>query len=223
MCVGGRIRLIHSISVKSFLDSFPAITCKSTGSPIRSHRTNILPMLQSLVIHCPLRGPYRQYHPVIKVLAQTGQVPAEIKREIPASTWHDWRRRDHTHAIGSDLVGLIQQDAPVLNACLSRAAFRKIIHAGYRLLLSIDRIVGEIRGAVKAIKNAKQRIAALISRDNITLGLKAMTSAFGISTQTYYRWKRSIPCPSSLKNLCRRLHPAQLTKDEVAVIRDPGA
>ncbi|EMF89295.1 hypothetical protein LEP1GSC005_1385 [Leptospira santarosai str. ST188] len=75
-----------------------------------------------------------------------------------------------------------------------------------------------MRGKRRIWTEQKKYIVSIITRISPLIGIKAACKLLKISTQRFYRWKNEAYYFNSTFNLCRKIHPKQLTSKEQRIV-----
>lgn len=161
---------------------------------------------------------YQSYHSDLKIAANLGVLAPEFATVIPASTLHRFRTADYSQLVGlqvdlAESMQLVRQFARDQNA---QAVFRAALRVKHLLV----RVVGAGRSVVNALARHKARVVKLVDAVRPVLGEHRMLTWLGITKTRFTRWRNqiSLQCPVSLRSLCLRTHPQQLSVREVRTI-----
>ncbi|XDD49569.1 DDE-type integrase/transposase/recombinase [Leptospira sp. WS92.C1] len=158
------------------------------------------------------------YHTALVLKAQLGMLSKKERSNIPNSTYSDWKRRDLSLMIGFTEDDPIHFKDEIYRKISESKTFRKTLSALLLVFQFYFSITENIRGKRRIWNEQKKNIVSIITRILPLIGTKAACKLLKISTQRFYRWKNEVQCFTSTFNLCRKLHPKQLTSKEQTVI-----
>jgi putative transposase len=138
---------------------------------------------------------------------------------IPRSTRFDWDKRDLQNSFGYDWF-LKNKD---LFQTLQLVAMNKKLLKINRVLFQIIAISRFMRVNMAGIKagrmSLKTVVVSNIQKVGKIIGVTKALSYLDLNFRQYIRLKRNITCSSSVLNLCRIKHPAQLLQKEIETIK----
>ncbi|AXR66887.1 DDE-type integrase/transposase/recombinase [Leptospira mayottensis] len=158
------------------------------------------------------------YHTALVFKTQLNLLSTLEKEMIPRSTRHDWKNRDLNSMIGYDENDPIFKNLNLYKKALESKTFIKAFKSLFSLYSFYNSLSENIQGKRRIWNDRKKEIASLIEKIAPFFSLKRACRFMKISVQRYRRWKKEIHCVSSAFNLCRKLHPKQLTIEEQQII-----
>ncbi|EMK26112.1 DDE-type integrase/transposase/recombinase [Leptospira kirschneri] len=158
------------------------------------------------------------YHTTLVFKTQMNLLSPLEKERIPKSTRHDWKNRDLTKIVGYDENDPIFKDLDLYKKALDSETFRKALESLFDVYSFYDSLSEHIRGKRKIWNDRRKEIVSLVEKIVPSFGLKRSCHFLKISIQRFHRWKKELHCNSSAFNLCRKIHPKQLTISEQKVI-----
>ena len=161
----------------------------------------------------------QSYHTDIAIQYKLGILDAGFASNIPSSTLHNWKRKDFSSFVGSEYVSDFDQNLQMIKDFLSKKALLKAAKAVYLVYCSYVKLFDVVKNKKKIFHQSKEVIIQTIDLIKDTVGFERALRAFGLSCQQFYAWKRTIKCPVSQINLCRKLYYNQLTLKEINVIK----
>ena len=159
------------------------------------------------------------YHTDIAVQYKLGILNQTLLKQIPSSTLHNWKNKDFSLLVGTEYVSDFEQNLQMIKDFLSKKALLKAAKALYIVYCSYVMLFNMVKSKKKIFRRSKEIIVRAIDRIKDAVGFERALRAFGISYQQFYAWKRTIKCPLSQVNLCRKIYYNQLTQKEVNVIK----
>lgn len=170
----------------------------------------------------------KRYHTGLVILHQNNALPTDIRKQIPYSTLHNWKKKDKSIIVGVDDPRIAPANIETIQELITQHHLMPVV----RTLLHVNRVLlrtlHKTKKYKKLLAQEKDTIIRITERFEKLLqqGLAPKTNRkrilkwFGVSLQQFHYWKREVKqCPSSLLDLCRVKHPHQLTTHETSVIR----
>ena len=160
------------------------------------------------------------YHTNLKLAAQTGLLPEEIKKQIPKSTLHRFVHTDYSSCFGMEYATVIEDNLKLIKQFLADQK-ALTVYRTYVLLKSLF-IKWFVKIPQKITFKCKEKIIYAIDRFKSIIGFEKIIKLFQITRHTYYTWKNQVdyPCTESLIHRCLRTHPNQLTQSEVLKMKN---
>jgi hypothetical protein len=170
---------------------------------------------------------YNSYHTNTIIALQAGLLPRDILKKIPDSTRFNWKKKDISKIFGFDDPRVFSQNIEIIKDLFRHKKILKVT----KTLLYVNQFLrstfNKIKNHKKYLADAKKEIIHLV--DQFISSMSSFTDPqktkkkvlkwLGITVHQFMYWKSNIKsCPSSLIDLCRSKHPAQLTIDEVKII-----
>lgn len=158
----------------------------------------------------------RRYHPLILLLYSSKMLDHEQVSQIPKTTLTYWKDFEHQNYYGADWAKkYIGQFDRIKDVYASSFLFKSMLlmiqtRKGF---LSIIKEVQESKKLMRIHANTMVESIDLM-RQKTKLKVNSICNLFGISRAWYYKQKQKIVCQLSVKELCFRKHPNQLTKRE---------
>jgi putative transposase len=138
---------------------------------------------------------------------------------IPRSTRFDWDKRDLQSSFGYDWFC---ENKDLFHTLQMVAINKKFIFMNKALLrvIAIKRFIKDNSIGIHAGRmSLKTVVASNIQKVGKIVGVTKALRYLDLNFQQYTRLKRNITCSSSLLNLCRIKHPAQLLQKEIETIK----
>jgi putative transposase len=160
-----------------------------------------------------MHKPHRTaYHTHIKILVSTNLIPDDIRRRIPRSNLHRWRREHQSKYKTFNTVR--QSDKQYYRA-------GDHIYAIMRVCITLRQLIANTPQFRRTIRQYKKTVVMLITRVKTVLGLKKVISLFGISVNTFLNWKAQsfTECFESLTRQCKKIYPSQATRAEINTLK----
>lgn len=158
------------------------------------------------------------YHTAIILKAQLGMLSKKERSIIPNSTFSDWKKRNLSLVVGFTEDDPVHFKDDVYRKISESKTFKKTLSALLLVFQFYFSLTENMRGKRRIWNEQKKNIVSIVSRISPLIGIKAACKLLKISSQRFYRWKNEIHCFSSTFNLCRKLHPKQLTSKEQTII-----
>jgi len=160
------------------------------------------------------------YHTYVKLLYVHGKLEPYAEKLIPSSTRHNWKGYDFSKVYGAN----DEQDFNEKLRVSLEVSTRKHLYELNRVIIQMigvwNVLLSSVKNKKEVLKRCSGKVVKMIEILPNTWKANKLLSRFGISTQQYNYWKRSIrKCGSSLSSLCRIRHPQQLTQKEVRTIK----
>jgi chorismate mutase len=179
---------------------------------------NVLLFLRYTV---PMSAPHRTYHTDVKFAAFWGLLPEDIAQLIPKSTLSDMRRRDPSYIWGSDFAAIVERMDLMKEIAKSRATLKAATTV--LCIVHLVRSIGVPFHHIPKVKDpeVREKILATLERLKGHLPLEALLKLLGLTRSQFHAWSRNLfACTGSPHSLCRKVYPNQLTRSEIAVIRE---
>ena len=166
--------------------------------------------------------PYRSktcYHPYLLVAFHLNCLPDKMLQIIPRSTRFDWDKRDLQSSFGYDWFC---ENKDLFHTLQMVAINKKLIFINKALLrvIAIKRFIKDNSIGIHAGRmSLKTVIASNIQKVGKIVVVTKTLRYLDLNFHQYTRLKRNITCSSSLLNLCRIKHPAQLLQKEFEKIK----
>ncbi len=144
----------------------------------------------------------------------------EKVKTIPRSTRSYWRQQQFTNLIGLNMSYLTDDEVALLEAKLIKVS--KLLKA-FRLYAGLLKVILlSQKNYLQDIDQYKSGFISVIDRlKSQDFPLKRICFHLGISAKKYHFWKRfQNACRFSVREICFRRHPNQLTLQEVNTIKD---
>ncbi|EMG12405.1 integrase core domain protein [Leptospira interrogans serovar Grippotyphosa str. LT2186] len=158
------------------------------------------------------------YHTALVLKAQLGMLSKKEKSRIPNSTYSDWKKRNLSLVVGFTEDDSVYFKDDVYRKISESKTFKKTLSALLLVFQFYFSLTENMRGKRRIWNEQKKNIVSIITRISPLIGIKAACKLLKISTQRFYRWKNEVHCFTFTFNLCRKLHPKQLTSKEQKVI-----
>ncbi|KAB2859607.1 MAG: transposase family protein [Flavobacteriales bacterium] len=165
---------------------------------------------------------YNAYHPNLKLLAINNLLPTNYKSIIPASTIATWKSNPNCikSIIGMDSFVGHDDFMKMVDDLSSRALFFKSVRIFWKVVTTYSTIINSAENKKELFRINKLDICNCIAFVKKSIGLKRACKVFGISTNQFGYWKKSIVgCTHSSLNLCRKTYNHQLLETEIATIK----
>lgn len=158
------------------------------------------------------------YHTALVIKAQLGMLSKQERSCIPNSTFSDWKKRNLSLLIGFTEDDHVRFKDDVYKRISENKTFKKTLSALLVVFQFYFSLTENMRGKRRIWSEQKKNILYIVTRISPLIGVNTACKLLKISTQRFYRWKNEVHCFSSTFNLCRKLHPKQLTSKEQKVI-----
>jgi len=159
------------------------------------------------------------YHPYLLVAFYLNCLPKNILQIIPRSTKFDWNHRDIQDSFGYDWF---LENKDLFHTLQMVAINKKLlkINKAFLRVIAIIRFMKVNAAGIKAGRILlKTVVVSHIQKVAATFGVKQTLKYLSLNFQQYAKLKRNISCISSIFNLCRIKHPAQLLQKEINVVK----
>jgi hypothetical protein len=160
------------------------------------------------------------YHSDIAIQYKLGILDNTFTKQIPSSTLHNWKRKDFSLLVGAEYVSDFERNIQMIKDFLSRKYLLNAAKAIYFVYSAYVTILNSVKNRDKILRQSNNIIIPTIDKIKDGIGLKRALRAFSISYQQYYAWKKKVQCKVSPFNICRKLHPNQLTTKEVDTLKE---
>lgn len=167
---------------------------------------------------CKIMKTKNSYHTALVLKAQLGMLSKKERSIIPNSTFSDWKKRNLSLVVGFTEDDPVHFKDDVYRKISESKTFKKTLSALLLVFQFYFSLTENMRGKRRIWNEQKKNIVSIVSRISPLIGIKAACKLLKISSQRFYRWKNEIHCFSSTFNLCRKLHPKQLTSKEQTII-----
>ena len=161
----------------------------------------------------------RIYHPMFIALYMMNVLDKNIVFQIPKSTRHQWQQTHQADMFGFEYISNYTRDLEAIKEMFEVSFLRRTSKAICKVYRCFRKVITEIKGYKAAFNKHTatilETIDHLITISNVSIACKL----FNISTQKFYRLKNKLYCTASIKNLCYKLHPQQLTLKEIGTIK----
>ncbi len=161
------------------------------------------------------------YDPRVRQLVRaTGNPDLFPELKIPRSTTAGWLRGEFKPALGAETTSRTEVQLYAEVAKLKRRV--QVLATVMRLLLVLVRVTGcRLKGDRLPDGKAKAELLGAIKVARKTLPLKLVVRVLGLSASRYHAWRQlDATCGLTDRPSCPRIHPAQLTAQETATIKD---
>lgn len=160
------------------------------------------------------------YHTSVKILARDGLLPCDALRQIPRSNIHRWRTLSLNHFKIFDLP--VEQPDELVRQFAANKNARRLFGAYVRIVKLALTLAHALPGFTRAIRENKMAVVALIQQTHLLIGLTRALRFFQISVSTFRQWslQTATDCFNSLTGSCNRIFPNQLSRPEIARMRD---
>ncbi|MBU0927383.1 MAG: DDE-type integrase/transposase/recombinase [Spirochaetes bacterium] len=162
----------------------------------------------------------RTYHTDVKIAAYAGCLPVDLIKDIPKSTLHGFRSRDHSACIGAEYsqvlayASVLREIASCKAALIAATAIIRVAHLVRSLGVAFDSV------SLIKVPEWKSKVVALVQHVSGALARDRILAILGLSRSRFSSWaKRDADCRSSPLSLCRRSYPNQLTAKEFKTIK----
>jgi putative transposase len=159
------------------------------------------------------------YHPFILIAFYLNCLPEDILQIIPRSTQFDWHHRDIENSFGHQWY---QENKNLFSTLQMVVRNRKLLRINKALLriIAINRFIKKHLTEFKSGgRYLKIVVVNNIQKVSLVVGMKQALKYLNVDFQYYAKLKRKINCSSSLLDLCRIKHPAQLLQKEIETIK----
>lgn len=167
---------------------------------------------------CKIMKTKNSYHTALVLKAQLGMLSKKERSIIPNSTFSDWKKRNLSLVVGFTEDDPVHFKDDVYRKISESKTFKKTLSALLLVFQFYFSLTENMRGKRRIWNEQKKNIVSIVSRIFPLIGIKAACKLLKISTQRFYRWKNDVHCFTSTFNLCRKLHPKQLTSKEQTII-----
>ncbi len=161
------------------------------------------------------------YDPRVRQLVRaTGNPDLFPELKVPRSTTAGWLRGEFKPALGAETTSRTEAQLYAEVAKLKRRV--RVLASVMRLLLVLVRVTGcRLKGDRLPDGKAKAELLGAIKVARKTLPLKSVVRVLGLSASRYHAWRQlDATCGLTDRPSCPRMHPAQLTAQETATIKD---
>lgn len=157
-----------------------------------------------------------QYHPIIILKHQLGELEDHHYKFIPPSTLRNWKGKNLLN-----IYGFNTQEDQFENRLVKRVLGSNTIKAAGKALFFINDAFAKALQHHKFIYNNpefRNRIITIIDKFGEAIPRKKLFQWAGIKHQQFYSWRRR-SCKASVLDICRLRHVNQLSVKEVATIK----
>jgi len=159
------------------------------------------------------------YHPAILVAFYLNCLPGELHRQIPRTTKHDWQHKNLCACFGYEWYCNNQQLFNTLQQLSANEQLLKINRALLRII-ALQRFLQKYAGQVQQkVYNAAATAAHTVKKLQQVLGSAFTLKLLQLNPYQYQQLKQKAKCGKSILQLCVSKHPAQLSANEVSVIK----
>src|ERR1035437_9894091 len=159
------------------------------------------------------------YHPYLLVAFHLNCLPDNMLQIIPRSTRFDWDKRDLESSFGYDWF---LENKDLFQALQLIAINRKLLKINRALfrVIAISRFMKVNAVGIKASRNLlKSVVVQNIKKVAATVGIKQALKFIDLNFKHYANLRTNITCVTSVLNLCRIKHPAQLIQREINMVK----
>ena len=158
------------------------------------------------------------YSSFTKYCFQKRLLPKEIEKSIPRSTRHTWHKQCVSETENNLLAEFERESLDYACIFTEKENLKTISGALTEIILLYHKIIGADNAKLLLIKG-KHHVLETIDRLKNVFSVTQLCAYLGISTHQYHSWKNNKNCQASLLKLCRKKFPAQLTSENVKVIK----
>lgn len=149
------------------------------------------------------------YHPNLIAGYYLNILPAELFKQIPRSTQHDWNVKQHLNMFGSDWGSSNRKRLETFSVINNNKRLLAINESLVKII-AIKKYIARYANRIKdGIGQADKTVLKHIKKAAFTLGLNTTLSYIQIYSSFYYGLSKPKKCNFSLINLCRIKHPNQ--------------
>lgn len=164
---------------------------------------------------------YNLYSTNLKLAASLNIIPEKYKKEIPRSNLYRWKHTDFTKYMGLNQDDKLKKEAGLIKSFAQDKSAQKL----YRTIIRIKNTIITVLTMFKTgadLFDIKQKVVSAIKQVLPVIGLKKALKFFKMKTGKYYAWLKEVKnkCLTSPVAKCLRSFPNQLTKQEVAKIKE---
>ncbi|MFK7001898.1 DDE-type integrase/transposase/recombinase [Flavobacterium oreochromis] len=165
----------------------------------------------------------RKWHTYIKLLVKhemTHLLPTEVRKEIPKSNIHNWKKTD-ADFIGVDFIEQLIKHHEMGNKLESHPKVEKVTKAMLLFADAYKELVSDIKAVRIKISQNKEKIVDLVEKFKNILPIKDSVRLLGISRATYQNYKTLVinKCYASYFEWCVKRYPLQLLSKEIVQIK----
>ena len=145
---------------------------------------------------------------------------ANLLKQIPRSTQHNWNVKQQLDMFGSDWGSNNRERLETLSVINNNQKLLAINKSLVKII-AIKKYIARYANRIKdGIGQADKIVLKHIKKAAEVLGLNPTLSFIQISLSFYYRLRKPKKCSFSLINLCRVRHPTQLLEKQVEIIKE---
>ena len=162
-------------------------------------------------------GPRRKVCTSVKFLTHMNALPDEYRRLLhPSQICRYQHQFDIKEYFGHELLNLSNEIADTCRQINQHKLDRKVVKAYLRLSLTVRNIFSTAKNFHKTIFASKDQIVETVQRVEHLIPVDKRAQLIGVCTSTLRNWIISVRvrCSGSVINLCRRVHPQQLSEGE---------
>ena len=149
----------------------------------------------------------------------TGNIPLAIENGVPRLTARDWSRSPTSDVISLDVLSM-SEDALRQEILALRQQNARLV-AILRLLVVLVKVADVSLARRRVADGAKKELLLrAVDRSREILSLSSALHLLGLSSTRHHSWKREERCELDDASSCPRTFPHQLTRDEVATVKD---
>jgi putative transposase len=161
----------------------------------------------------------RTYSTFTKYCCQKEILSKEIKKNIPRSTRHSWRKQSVSSMEDCILAKFESESLDYANVFSENEKTKSVSAALEEIILLYQKIIGTGDAKKQLMAQSKRLILETIDKLRDVINMRKLCEYLSISTHQYHSWKNNRDCKASLLKLCRKKFPTQLTGESVKVIK----
>lgn len=155
----------------------------------------------------------QSYHTLLKEAIRLDKCPLSVTQQIPASNISRWKKEPAEKYFSGGLES-IEKYTRLLESIQHRPG---VFFAYARVIRSFNSIFQRSADFLNVLRAHKDEIVQVVLRVKALLATPKVLKVFGISPYTFKEWRLQVtrPCQSSAMKVCKKVHPTQLTQQEV--------
>ena len=165
---------------------------------------------------------YNSYHTFLTLLEKAGRLPSELKKIISRQTRYNFRNRDTSKIIGTQLADSFNDNLELFSEIFKSKNTIKILKGAIKIKNTILSIVDSFSNGKTNLFHIKEKIINTIEKVKENIGFDRTLKYFNMSKAKFYNWLYEIKnkCTSSPIKKCFRIWAVQVTEQESKKMKD---
>jgi len=158
----------------------------------------------------------RSYHTLLKEAIRLNKCPQIVLNQIPSSNIHRWKKEPEQKYFSAGI-----QSVDKYNQLMEAIQYQPGLFFAYaRLIRTFNSIFRASADFFKILHSHKEEVVKVVLQVKGLLHTRKALKVFGISLHTFRQWRLqvSLSCQHSPLRICKKVHPSQLTQQEVSLM-----